>query len=594
MQINKQKVEKFLAFTLAEVLIAMIIITLMTLASIPVIKKSKEYREVSKDKNTWMAMYDQNNNLKVYVDGNPRDDLVVNSGSEQYAKFIPPKGVTRFNVTVVGGGGGGAAGEAGIGQTKTFFPENNGEYFVPARDGLYQVVAVGAGGGGGGGGIGCSGGGGFSGELIVATAELKKNIAYEATVGQGGQGGKSQKFATIIGKTLLWGGLVVSLAGGFLTGGATWAITGTIIGTAVASSVTGSLVLANQPKDRMDGGGVGFGSIFHGSNVHIVASGGCGGEHVRPKGWLLKCKGVKKNKYACDGAATNIFGATRAEGSGIKSHEILSQSWKEAENKKKPAGYICKRNSSGSLHCVTRGGNLNSSKNIDATKIESIFKDVDPAEFGAGGRGGAGQGSGSNAQDGFIQVYEIATYGGGAGQAGAVSFYTYTKSPLENGEEFVKVYPGRGGFGGQSSAENGKDGTFSRFGNRIIADGGLGGRIRATNISNSKDLEAEGEDGIPSSIPTTLSDQIKYPGANFIKDIYGGIKHNKSCTTNGKYDGLGQSYGASNISCQTNDILIPGSGGAGGGAKGTENYDLSKTIAGKGGNGASGIVIVTW
>ena len=91
MIIEKPTIEKILAFTLAEVLVTMIIIVLMTLASIPVIKSSKEYRAAAKDKNTWMAFYDQNDELKVYVDGAERPDLVEGSGDDQHAKFEPPE-----------------------------------------------------------------------------------------------------------------------------------------------------------------------------------------------------------------------------------------------------------------------------------------------------------------------------------------------------------------------------------------------------------------------------------------------------------------------------------------------------------------------
>ena len=122
MIIEKPTIERIVAFTLAEVLVTMIIIVLMTLASIPVIKKSKEYRDAAKDRNTWMAFYDQNDELKVYVDGSERSDLVEGSGDDAYAKFEPPEGVTRFNVTVIGGGGGGAAGEAGIGEVAEHTP----------------------------------------------------------------------------------------------------------------------------------------------------------------------------------------------------------------------------------------------------------------------------------------------------------------------------------------------------------------------------------------------------------------------------------------------------------------------------------------
>ena len=195
--ISKTKLEKFLAFTLAEVLITMMVIVLMTLASIPVIKHSKELREASQDKNTWMAMYDANGDLQVFVDGVPDASLVgsevVNGQEQEYAKFVPPAGVTRFNVTVVGGGGGGAAGMSSTGQSKVFFPDSTDNSFVPANEGIYQIVAIGGGGGGGGGGVGCDGGGGYTGGAVVAQAKLSPNQVYTAVAGPGGAGGVPQK-----------------------------------------------------------------------------------------------------------------------------------------------------------------------------------------------------------------------------------------------------------------------------------------------------------------------------------------------------------------------------------------------------------------
>src|SRR5699024_1394914 len=137
------------------------------------------YREAAKDKNTWMAMYvpkaDGTEELKVYVDGVEDSSLVVGSGSDQHAKFVPPEGVTRFNVTVVGGSGGGAAGEAGIGTTKQFYPTDSmAQTFVPASDGLYNIIVIGGGGGGGGGASLCEGYGGYSGGAVVQRAELIK------------------------------------------------------------------------------------------------------------------------------------------------------------------------------------------------------------------------------------------------------------------------------------------------------------------------------------------------------------------------------------------------------------------------------------
>lgn len=643
--ISKTKLEKFLAFTLAEVLITMMVIVLMTLASIPVIKHSKELREASQDKNTWMAMYDANGDLQVFVDGVPDASLVgsevVNGQVQQYAKFVPPAGVTRFNVTVVGGGGGGAAGMSSTGQSKVFFPDSTDNSFVPASEGIYQIVAIGGGGGGGGGGVGCDGGGGYTGGAVIAQAKLSPNEVYTAVAGPGGAGGQAQKAINVfldIFVPVAWIGVA---AAGVLTGGiaaglfgsamATWA--GTTAGTgillganalqALEASVT-TILAGNQPTDRMQGGGYGLNSAFAGINADgqqltIVACGGGGGQHVRKKA-LWKCKGTGGQDGSAEYDAQALAALNGFEGismdvasfasdlvnkvnnslaqkfleelgietkqknhaEGIIGSAIIQEPWKEDERKNKPNGYIC-RDNNGTQQCRGEVG----------TRLPVILKDMVPSQFGNGGLGGDYRKTGSAGQGGFVQVQEVAVYGGGGGQPGAVSFYSYTKSPLSTPQEkqdgYVKVFPGKGGQGGQENGADGADGMFSRFGSRIIADGGLGGDIRANGIDpESGSYEAKGEDGIASALPSNLQEIVKNAAGsgNFIEESLGGISHGKSSC---KYEGLG----AGN-SCGAKTMAMPGMGGGGGGALGTGDFDWSKVQYGKGGNGASGIVLVTW
>ena len=173
----------------------------------------------------------------------------------------------------------------------------------------------------------------------------------------------------------------------------------------------------------------------------------------------------------------------------------------------------------------------------------------------------------------------------------------------EKQQGFVKVYPGLGGMGGQTNGAEGEDGMFSRFGNRIIADGGMGGDTRATNPADSDKqaglttYQINGKDGIPSALPSDIKEKIKYPdGVTVLEQIRGGLSHNTSCNVNGKtgesahgkYDAQGQG------SCLPGYYLIPGSGGAGGGAQGSEKFDMNQVKWGLGGRGGSGIVIVTW
>lgn len=597
--ISKEKIDKLLGFTLAEILITMIVIALMTLASIPVIKHSKEYREAAKDRNTWMAFYDQNDRLVVYQDGSRRDDLKASENGQEYAKFIPPEGVTRFNVTVIGGGGGGAAGEAGLGVAKSFFPIDSSieQIFVPISDGLYRILAIGGGGGGGGGGVGCDGKGGYSGAAVAAIANLKQGEAYAVSVGVGAGGGPGQGVFDFLTDVFAPIGFAAYLAAGLASAGTAWVLT--------SWAVTAASAIANglQSDDRMKGGGNGGFSLFTGNGVEIVAPGGGGGQHVRKKFSKLwpKCKATG----GCGGENANGKCTNIIQAAGTK---YIPNSGVSGENVTEKIAHLVAQGPSGK----TGGRICTSNVSCKDPQILNILNSLGlpAAEFGNGGNGGGKTASGKKAQSGIVVVQELPVFGGGSGSPGAVSFYSYTKSPLSTDEEkeqgFVKVFPGLGGLGGESSGAEGEDGMFSRFGNRIIADGGKGGLPRAANPADedkSAGLSAyqiNGKDGIPSALSSDIKSKIKYPdGVTVLERIRGGLNHNNSCTVgskeanpavgaHGRFDAEGQG------SCKNTNYLIPGSGGAGGGAQGSESFNMDEIVWGFGGKGGSGIVIVTW
>lgn len=216
---RKKLLERIVGFTLAEVLITMIVIVLMTLASVPVIKKTKEFRTYNNDKNSWVAMYEPvgvdpstgkiNEELVVYIDGAKPSDMsghiTTDADGNEQAIFTPPEGVNKFHVTVVGGGGGGAAGVSVPGTSKLFFSGNNATEFtfMPPNDGVYRIIAIGGGGGGAGGAVACDGTSGNSGGGVIATANLKKNARYGVIVGQGGYGGESKTVGKVLKKMIV-------------------------------------------------------------------------------------------------------------------------------------------------------------------------------------------------------------------------------------------------------------------------------------------------------------------------------------------------------------------------------------------------------
>ena len=119
-----KKQNNILGFTIGEVLVTMLIITLMTLASIPIAKNAKMKKELPIDKNYWAAMY-ENGQLVVKEGkkGEAPKTTTYPSGTE--IPFTPPKGVSKLNVTVIGGGGGGAAGVSRTGAAEIFFPDTS-------------------------------------------------------------------------------------------------------------------------------------------------------------------------------------------------------------------------------------------------------------------------------------------------------------------------------------------------------------------------------------------------------------------------------------------------------------------------------------
>ena len=614
MIIEKPTIERIVAFTLAEVLVTMIIIVLMTLASIPVIKKSKEYRDAAKDRNTWMAFYDQNDELKVYVDGSERSDLVEGSGDDAYAKFEPPEGVTRFNVTVIGGGGGGAAGEAGIGQVKAFKADPNltEQTYVASDTGLYQIVAVGGGGGGGGGGMMCEGGGAYSGAVKVAQVMLEKGEICNV-VGIGGKGGQRQSIGDVFLDATL----------GFVTIGLYYHFKNPKrIRHEYGESFFEDLIFNTQPTHRKQGGGNGTPSIFKSENATIRAAGGGGGAHERKK-FLRGCKpvggcrGEANHGTECENVSKiendvkkpfKTFAInhvdTRVEGDAKEIYELEPQVPRK-EAKIKVWGEIRTRTPGVISEPQDEAGTV---YQYASTEVEEHLKDF--PRYGNGGLGGHRHRTGYEGSDGIVLIQELPVFGGGAGSPGAISFFSYTKSPLSTKQEkedgFVKVYPGKGGKGALDSGQAGEDGQFSRFGTRIIADGGKGGKPRASNPADEEkedEIKAPGENGILAAIQKTLKEKIVYPsGAEKIEEIFGGLQegHSGSCINpegvnpsnanyyNNKYNGYGMK------SCKANYFPLPGSGGAGGGAQGSRSFNTGEIGWGVGGNGAHGIVIVTW
>lgn len=682
---------KILGFTLAEMLIALIMVSVLTVASIPVIQKSKLLREKGKDKNSWAAMY-EGNELAVYKNGqrftystSPSDFVDPNT-----PKFIPPAGVNKFNVTVVGGGGGGAAGTSLAGFSKKFFAANNAEdyNFIPPNDGLYRIVAIGGGGGGAGGAVFNGGEAGHSAGGVVVTARLSKHDEYGVMVGMGGAQGMEKDFGDavlmeigLLSKIAMMAGVALvcpTLAAAMtssMIGSAVSKVVSTVATEAISAGSSGStpssgstttvsadgigddiylidnenvgdlddwwdmtsnshdaldecVVVADASKgntqgaikqfftdnkditpglitlgigaisyglskwlapseDWLEGGGHGLSTAIVGgpkpgpgetleTRLNIVAGGGAGGRYR--KGRLFGGpQAVGRSAVKDDDSQTYVTGT-----SIIKSGTSVMKA-----NSDKKTRFFCvdgdkEKSSYGKL--LTSSAKKSFCKSLDET-IDGGLSEA--TSFGDGGRGGNKSAKGRRGSDGYAEFTEINAYGGGGGQAGSVSIHTFDRSPVSSncGDAcYIAVTVGKGGQGGLVSTKDalvtankqrGQDGGYSSFGGKIVASGGEGGilkAVEATPYENDAEYRASGQDGMA---PAFTTKQLTSAGVNnFTAKLFKGYENK---------DGEGSS---------STVIGFPGLGGAGG--AGYAKYITKENKAYYGGNGSSGIVLVTW
>lgn len=190
MKITIDKKCKFSGFSLAEALITLLVVCLITLASIPILtKKRRNLKDGTHGR--WVCTQHSLGHLVHWQKGlsvaNEDDPESWDAG----CKFVPPHGARNFAITVIGSGGGGAS---GISEIKEVASTKNGNTsFMPESDGEYFVVAIGGGGGGAQGlyydASGCNsaaGGAGSSGSVFAGRVKLYKGKTYILERGNGG------------------------------------------------------------------------------------------------------------------------------------------------------------------------------------------------------------------------------------------------------------------------------------------------------------------------------------------------------------------------------------------------------------------------
>ena len=173
---------KKFGFTLAEALMALLIVSLITIASVPIITKKKRLVETSPH-GKWKCTLNANGDHIVYgSEANPAGWVV--SGDK--CQFLVPRGARAFTVSAIGGGGGGAGSSI-----ETIEYENS---FAVEKYGTYRFFAIG--GGGQGGGWNCNGKGkkyghnGANGGAGTGEIDIDSNTDFiTINVGSGGSGG---------------------------------------------------------------------------------------------------------------------------------------------------------------------------------------------------------------------------------------------------------------------------------------------------------------------------------------------------------------------------------------------------------------------
>ena len=187
------------AFSLAEALITLLIVCLITLASIPVLTKKR--RDLSDgSKGMWICTRNSSGNYVYWNKSNPVGDKdnpdtwqLTNTDS---CIFTPPVRQGRFSITMIGGGGGGGDAES-IYLEKATVTNGQTTSFSPGEDGHYLVEVVG-GGGGRGDTVGSSeingaaSGAGGSGAGIAGYLYLLKGTTYSLKGGAAGTTGHSE------------------------------------------------------------------------------------------------------------------------------------------------------------------------------------------------------------------------------------------------------------------------------------------------------------------------------------------------------------------------------------------------------------------
>ena len=217
---------------------------------------------------------------------------------------------------------------------------------------------------------------------------------------------------------------------------------------------------------------------------------------------------------------------------------------------------------------------------------------------------------GESGLDGSAEVHYTEFSGGGGGEAGRMVTSIFKKLTR------TQANPGRGGFGSAAdSGEKGTDGGDSSFGSLLYAEGGRGGKpeaIKTGMIIRGERAYFPGGNGGYAPLYSNLlgHGECAYGGRNSERNSDDGMSAYTPLSLSGVNKTLVQLY----MALLQSGTLLPwnmdffggaesdltyGAGGGGGAGGGRNRTNLltspsNITYAGKGGDGAPGIIIVEW
>ncbi len=180
-------------FSLAEALITLLIVCIITLASIPILTKKKRAMLDNQRHGYYACYWDASGKLQAKMMYNSviSDGKVVWDAEERRygCEFNPPSGAKNFVATIIGGGGGGAGAASISGYNLKHFTKPGLESWTAPETGTYDIIAVGGGGGGGSGDdeYEIRGGAGTPGDIVyISNVIIEKGRSIQVLVGAGG------------------------------------------------------------------------------------------------------------------------------------------------------------------------------------------------------------------------------------------------------------------------------------------------------------------------------------------------------------------------------------------------------------------------